>query len=95
VIVPPLAVEQAVTPVGTGVPAIVDDGVSAKSKPVPVTVIDAPTGPEAGEIVSTCGTMYNVADAVCVGDDVSFTVIVSVSPVNVVRTVKEAAEVSV
>jgi hypothetical protein len=63
VIVPPLAAEQKATPVGTGVPAIVEDAVSSKSKPVPVTVIDAPTVPEAGDAVTTCGITPSVADA--------------------------------
>lgn len=92
--VPALAAEQPTGEPVTGTPAIVEAGhVSPALKPVPVTDIDAPTGPEAGERVTTCGIMYRVA----VADTgvVSVTVIASVTGANVRRTVKEAAAVSV
>jgi hypothetical protein len=63
VMVPPLAAVQAMGARPTGVPAIVDKNVSAVLKPVPVTVIDAPTGPEAGDAVTTCGITPKVAEA--------------------------------
>jgi hypothetical protein len=61
--VPPLAAVQASGPPVTGGPSIVDNGVSAALKPVPVTVIDAPTGPEGGDAVTTCGITPKVAEA--------------------------------
>jgi hypothetical protein len=59
---------------------------SARAKPVPVTDTDVPAGPEVGVRVTVCGIMYSVADAVNV-DPRPVTVIKSVRPVNVTRTV--------
>lgn len=64
VIVPPLADVQAAGLDVTGVPAIVDAAVSVSVNPVPVTVIDAPTGPEEGDAVTTCGITVRVVEAV-------------------------------
>jgi hypothetical protein len=60
-------------------------------KPVPVTDTDAPTVAEAGDGVTTCGIMFSVALAET--GVVSVTVIVSLGPVNVTRTMKEPVAV--
>jgi len=61
--VPPTAVVQAFEPPVTGVPAIVEAGVSLRVKPVPVTYIDALPGPEEGDGVTTCGKTVSVVEA--------------------------------
>ena len=61
--------------------------VSAIAKPLPETAITAPLGPEDGVRVTTCGIMFKVA----VAEDVGFasvTLMVSLRPVYVTRTVK-------
>jgi hypothetical protein len=67
VIVPALAAVQASGPPVTGSggePSIVEPAaVSVNAKPVPVTVTVAPTGAEAGEAVTTCGTTFSLVDA--------------------------------
>jgi hypothetical protein len=70
-------------------PAIVEAAVSVVVKPVPVTDIDAPTGPEAGDRVTTCGIIFSVAEAE-VGVVVSDTIMVSERPANVFRTTNVA-----
>jgi hypothetical protein len=60
--------------------------VSLEAKPVPITDIDAPIGPEEGDRVTTCGVINSVALAETVP---SFAMIPSLSPVNVVTTTKE------
>jgi hypothetical protein len=61
--VPPTAVVQTFGVPVTGVPAIVEAAVSVVVKPVPVTYIDAPTGPEEGDGVTTCGRTVSVVEA--------------------------------
>jgi hypothetical protein len=63
VMVPPLAAKQATGLPVTGMPPIVEAAVSVRVKPVPVTDIDAPTGPEAGDAVTTCGKTVSVVEA--------------------------------